>query len=348
MRWSTVSPTTRPTRRSSAVGSSNFARSTRTDRMTGAIDKEGFDTGRTAVNPFTGQPVPVWIANFVLAEYGTGAVMAVPAHDQRDFEFARKYGLPVDVVIQPETDGGRAPLHGSTMEAAYAGPGRLVSSGEFTGRSTDGAAAFMATAAAARGVGQPKVQYRLKDWGVSRQRYWGTPIPIIHCDTCGLQPVPCEGPAGRATQGHRVHRSGRFAPRADSGVRQYPLSRVSGTRPARDRHDGHLRRLLLVFLPVLRRLQRRAGLRPREGSVLGPGRLLYRWCRTRDTASDLLPLLLPGLQGSRHGRPRRTVYPVADPGHGAARWRRHVEVQRQRRRPRPDGRALRRRHPAAV
>ena len=162
----------------------------RTDRMTGAVEKEGFDTGRTAVNPFTGRPVPVWIANFVLAEYGTGAVMAVPAHDQRDFEFARKYDLPIDVVIQPQVDDGVAPLDGATMDAAYTGSGTLAGSGEFTGRSTDTAAAEMAQAAESRGVGRPEVQFRLKDWGVSRQRYWGTPIPIIYCDTCGLQPVP--------------------------------------------------------------------------------------------------------------------------------------------------------------
>jgi|TARA_B100002003_G_scaffold195541_1_gene185437 leucyl-tRNA synthetase len=161
----------------------------RTDRMTGALEKEGFDTGRTAVNPFTGRPVPVWIANFVLAEYGTGAVMAVPAHDQRDFEFARKYGMPVEVVIQPPIEGDVAPLDGATLEAAHSGSGTLVNSGEFTGLSTEGAAMHMARAAESMGVGRAEVQFRLKDWGISRQRYWGTPIPIIHCDACGLQPV---------------------------------------------------------------------------------------------------------------------------------------------------------------
>ena len=159
----------------------------RTARLTGQIEKEGFDTGQRALNPFTGDPVPIWVANFVLAEYGTGAIMAVPAHDQRDFEFARKYGLPVRVVIQP--DGG-ARLSGDTLEAASTEPGTVVESGPFSGLASPDAIAAMIKAAEEKRTGRAEVQFRLKDWGISRQRYWGTPIPIIYCETCGTVPVP--------------------------------------------------------------------------------------------------------------------------------------------------------------
>jgi leucyl-tRNA synthetase len=163
-----------------------FRAQDRMARLTGDIDKEGFDTGRQALNPFTQQPVPVWIANFVLPEYGTGAVMGVPAHDQRDFEFARKYGLPIKVVIQPDgsSRGER------TLEAAYVDEGHVVDSGEFTGLPSADAVIRMAEAAQARGLGERTVQFRLKDWGISRQRYWGTPIPMIYCDGCGIVPAP--------------------------------------------------------------------------------------------------------------------------------------------------------------
>ena len=161
----------------------------RTARLTGQIEKEGFDTGRHAINPFTGERIPIWVANFVLADYGTGAIMSVPAHDQRDFEFARKYGLAVTVVIQPE-DVGR--LNGATLEQASVEPGHLVDSGEFSGLSSAEAIVAMTRAAEKRGLGHAEVQFRLKDWGVSRQRYWGTPIPIVYCESCGAQPVPYE------------------------------------------------------------------------------------------------------------------------------------------------------------
>jgi leucyl-tRNA synthetase len=165
-----------------------FLAQDRTARMTGEIEKEGFDTGRTAVNPFTKQPVPVWVANFVLGEYGTGAVMGVPGHDQRDYEFARKYGLPITVVVQP----AGPPLSPDAMTEAYAGPGTLVDSGEFNGMPADIAIARMTEAAEARGIGRGTVQYRLKDWGISRQRYWGTPIPVVYCETDGMVPVPLD------------------------------------------------------------------------------------------------------------------------------------------------------------
>jgi leucyl-tRNA synthetase len=157
-------------------------------RLTGEIEKEGFDTGRTAINPFTGETVPVWIANFVLAEYGTGAIMAVPAHDQRDFEFARKYRLPIRIVVQ----GGDAQPAVDEMTEATSNYGRLVSSGEYSGDQAPAVITRMIRDAEKRGIGTGEVQYRLKDWGISRQRYWGTPIPIVYCEKDGVVAVPYE------------------------------------------------------------------------------------------------------------------------------------------------------------
>ncbi|HET7754859.1 MAG TPA: leucine--tRNA ligase, partial [Anaeromyxobacteraceae bacterium] len=152
--------------------------------------KEGAFTGAHAVNPYTGEQVPVWVANFVLAGYGTGAVMSVPAHDQRDFEFARKYGLPIRTVIQPAA-GERIPP-GDRLEQAFTEDGVLEASGPYTGLSSADARKRMSADAEAKGFGSATVKWHLRDWGVSRQRYWGTPIPIIYCERDGIVPVPFE------------------------------------------------------------------------------------------------------------------------------------------------------------
>jgi leucyl-tRNA synthetase len=169
------------------------------ERLSGETEKEGFDTGRFAINPFTREQVPIWVGNFVLADYGTGALMAVPAHDERDFAFAKKYALPIRVVVQPVpangvagggADAAGAALSGDTMTEPYTGSGVIVNSGPYTGQDSDVAWDAMADAATAGGFGERTKQYRLKDWGISRQRYWGTPIPVIHCPSCGIVPVP--------------------------------------------------------------------------------------------------------------------------------------------------------------
>ncbi|VVT02430.1 leucine--tRNA ligase [Erythrobacter sp. EC-HK427] len=151
-------------------------------------EKLGFDTGITAKHPFTGAELPVYIANFVLMDYGTGAIMAVPGHDQRDFEFASKYSLPIPRVVASSLEEAGKPFAGE----AEAGDGVIVNSGFLSGMAVEEAKREVITRAEAGGWGKGTTVWRLRDWGVSRQRYWGTPIPFIHCETCGVVPVPKE------------------------------------------------------------------------------------------------------------------------------------------------------------
>ena len=198
----------------------------RASRDPGDIDKEGLFTGRYAVNPYSGEKVPIWIANFVLMGYGTGAIMAVPAHDERDFEFCRKYDIPVRPVIRP-ADGVLAAEPG--MKEPYEEYGILENSGQWSGLPSAEARRQMSAHAEAKGFGKAAITYRLKDWGISRQRYWGTPIPVIHCPKCGVVPVPENQLPVILPDRRRDHRRGTLPARKRPRVRQraVPLSAAS-------------------------------------------------------------------------------------------------------------------------
>jgi leucyl-tRNA synthetase len=152
----------------------------------GDLEKEGLFTGHHAIHPFSGEKVPIWIGNFVLMGYGTGAIMAVPAHDERDFEFCQTYRIPIVPVIRPD-DG---PLSGVPVKEPFTEYGIVENSGEWSGLNSRDARKKMAAFAKANGFGEEAITFRIKDWGISRQRYWGTPIPVIHCPKCGTVPVP--------------------------------------------------------------------------------------------------------------------------------------------------------------
>jgi leucyl-tRNA synthetase len=158
------------------------------ERSAEDVEKEGCFTGRHVINPVNGERVPLWVANYALMEYGTGAVMAVPAHDQRDFEFARKYDLPIKVVIQPEGQ----PLKPDAMHVAYVDPGVMVHSGPFDGVANLEGIPRVIDHLEEKDLGRRAVNYRIRDWLISRQRYWGAPIPVVHCEACGIVPVPEE------------------------------------------------------------------------------------------------------------------------------------------------------------
>ena len=176
------------------------ARAIKTEDQSEEDEKLGINTGRMAINPFNGELLPIWVANYVLMDYGAGAVMSVPAHDERDFEFAQKYTLPIRQVIAPVVHGqqsepaDQAPGGDQSMEMknAFTENGVLVNSGEWSGKLSQDAARAMADYAASKDFGGPAVTYRIRDWGISRQRFWGAPIPVVYCPKCGMVPVPEE------------------------------------------------------------------------------------------------------------------------------------------------------------
>lgn len=158
------------------------------DRTAADVEKEGVFTGAYAINPLNGEKIPIWIANYVLMDYGTGAIMAVPAHDQRDFDFARKYNIPIRVVIKSED----SPADAGEMSGAYTGDGVMVNSGSYNGLNVEEGKKQIINYMEANNIGKTTVNFRLRDWLISRQRYWGAPIPIVYCENCGAVPVPEE------------------------------------------------------------------------------------------------------------------------------------------------------------
>ena len=306
--------------------------------------KTGVFTGHYATNPVNGERVPIFVADYVLMEYGTGAIMAVPAHDERDYEFAREFDLPVRPVVVPRD--GDVPEEGAFSEHTEGEV--LVNSGEFSGLTSPDAKAAIMAWLQERGSGSPTVSYRLRDWSFSRQRYWGCPIPVVHCDECGIVPVP-ESELPVLLPEVDDYRPRGVPPLASNHEWLYvPCPALRRGGEARGRHDGYVRRLLLV-LPALRRpAERRGAVRPSARRLLVPGLPVHRRDRPRDRAPALLALLRQGHARDGAGRLRRAVRARVPPGLGADGRLEDVEVARERRGAGRAGRGVRRRRGAPL
>ena len=237
-------------------------------RIAGDIDKPktGVPLGRTVTNPVTGEQIPMFVSDYVLMEYGTGAIMAVPAHDQRDYDFAKAFGLPIRQVVAPGDgeDARRAQAFVSHTE-----DGALINSGEFSGMNAVEGQRAIVEWLDREGKGHFSVSYRLRDWLVSRQRYWGCPIPIVYCDRCGMVPVPEDELPVELPEIEDYQPKGRSPLAAAEDWVNTTLFAVRRPGPARDRHDGHVRRLELVLPALLRRPQRRGGVGSRACCAAG-------------------------------------------------------------------------------
>ena len=323
-------------------------RETEIERLSTERDKTGVPLGADAINPVNGERIPIWIADYVLSGYGTGAIMAVPAHDERDFAFARQFGLEIREVIRPAASYGDE----GELEAAYVSKTAddvLVNSGRYNGMAAPDAIRAITADLEARGEGKAAVSYRIRDWLVSRQRYWGTPIPVVYCDGCGIVPVPDADLPVLLPETVDYAGSGRQPAAPRSGLPEHHLPALRRPRPARDRHHGHVHGLVVVLVqvPVAREGERAGG--PRAGGPLDAGRPVHRRRRARRHAPALLPLLHQGDGRLRPHRPPRAVPAALQPGPGPGRRRRADEqVARQRGGPRRAGRAVRGRHRAPV